>query len=93
MTQTKLPLQHFTNASDYFATELVSVEDLGQCARLSFSVPRQQGKEAFREIVAAIVVPKCALPTIARLCAQKPSEIREGNLEAEFESREFVVTH
>lgn len=88
MTQNKLPLMPGNTAPEYFATELVSVEGLGQCARLSFAVPRQVGAEAYREVIVTIVVPTAALCGIGRQCLQSPREIRSGNAEADFESHE-----
>jgi hypothetical protein len=42
---------------DMFASELTAVESLGPCVRLVFTVPTQQGTEAYRERVASVVIP------------------------------------
>jgi hypothetical protein len=78
----KLPLA-CASAPDFFATELVAIEDLGQCARLVFAVPRQVEHQAYREVVVQVIVPQSILAPMARQLSCEPVEIKNGNPEAD----------
>jgi hypothetical protein len=80
----KLPFStSMSSTPEYFATELMAVEDLGQCARLVFSIPRQAGCEAYRESVVQVIVPAAIMSLMARQLTRPPLAIKNGNVEAE----------
>ena len=80
----KLPCSASMNsAPEYFVTELTAVEDLGECARLVFSIPRQAGREAYRESVVQVIVPVAIMSLMARQLTRQPLAINNGNVEAE----------
>ena len=80
----KLPFSaSMSSAPEYFVTELTAVEDLGECARLVFSIPRQAGHEAYREPVVQVIVPAAIMALMARQLTRPPLVIKTGNVEAE----------
>jgi hypothetical protein len=88
-SETKLPIQCFSQPQDYFASDLAAVEAIGPCVRLVFAVPRQAGDTAYREPVVAVIVPTTALRDMMRLLAKTPRPIRPGEPEAVYEAENF----
>jgi hypothetical protein len=84
-----LPVVSFNSSPDVFVTELTAVEALGPCVRLVFTVPTQQGTEAFRERIASIVVPHEALNAMVQMLTQRPRTIGKNEPEATFEAEQF----
>jgi hypothetical protein len=84
-----LPVADSGSLIDAFATELLRVERLGSCARLVFAVPRQSGSSAYRETIAAVVVPVSALQDMAKKLVLGPRESVTDQPETVLESEEL----
>jgi hypothetical protein len=91
--ESKLPIQHFGQEHEFFASDLAAVEAIGPCVRLVFVVPRQAGEAAYREPIVSVVVPATALPDMLLLLAKPPRPIRKGEPEAVYEEENFRHTH
>lgn len=93
MTDTNnLRLLNGNPIAEYFANELASVEDLGKCVRLTFAVPRQMGREAYREPVVSVIVPTAILSHMIGALNRPPLEIKNNNDEAEPDASDRVST-
>lgn len=79
-----LPVLNAGNPLEIFAAELTAVEDMGPCVRLVFTVPRQSGREAFREPCVYVVVPAAIRGAMASLLHRDPRPIINGQPDAEF---------
>jgi|SRR6185312_10598391 hypothetical protein len=72
-----LELTGVHNLRDKYVTELARVENLGVCSRLIFSLPRQDGNDAYREGIASLIVPTASIPQIVQMLSKRPTSIRK----------------
>jgi hypothetical protein len=94
-SKTSLDVTSFGNVPDIYAAELTAIEALGPCVRLVFTVPRQSNWEAFREVVANVILPVTALLDIGQIIVRPAREIRKNSLEEVMRERdeESPTTH